>query len=203
VNLVSIFDGTTLNGWYYMDQGTTWSVVNGAIQGHGPTPGQIITAKDYGSFRLLMTSRMVAPVPGACCAAHLGVLVWGKRPPPPSSIHPGFLDALEVQPPNGSMWDYQLMKDLPCPGPTCKRNSPRPMHAYTDTVSCEYLFNLPKGSMRMACAGLDELTFVDPNPARWKAGPIGLQLNYANATVQYQDIFVEENPTLDRLITVP
>jgi hypothetical protein len=174
-----------------------------AIHGTGPKIGQIITAKDYGSFRLIATSRMVAPIPGACCAAHLGILVWGNRPPPPMSLGAPFLASLEAQPPNGSMWDRQLNKDTPCPGGNCKLVSPRPKHAYTDWVTCEYLFNLPAGTLRMASAGVELWKYTDPNPMRWKAGPIGLELNYAQAIVEYKDIFIEENPTQDRLITVP
>jgi hypothetical protein len=203
VELVSLFDGVTLTGWYYMDQGATWSVANGAIHGTGPTPGQIITAKDYGSFRLIATSRMVAPIPGACCAAHLGILAWGDRPPPPTSLGAPFLGSIEAQPPNGSMWDFQLMKDTPCPGSHCILASPRPTHAYTDWVTGEYLFDLAKGTLRMASAGVELWKYTDPNPARWKAGPIGLVLNKPQAIVEYKDLYIEENPTQDRLITVP
>jgi hypothetical protein len=36
VQLVSLFNGTTLDGWYYMDQGSTWSVVNAPFTVQAP-----------------------------------------------------------------------------------------------------------------------------------------------------------------------
>lgn len=188
-NLVSLFDGSTLNGWYYQDQGTTWSVADGAIHGHGPNLGQIITAQDYGSFRLIVTSRMVPPVPGACCAAHLGVLVWGNRPPAPNSLGTPFLSSLEFQPPNGSMWDRQLNRDT-----AGVRVGPKPIHPYTDWSVTELVFDVKAGTVRWASDGVEILRYTDPNPSRWKAGPIGLELNYPMATVEYKDIYVEPNP---------
>src|SRR5581483_7665345 len=100
-----IFGGKTLDGWEY--EPANWTIEDGAMRGTGKY-GQIFTKQDYGSFRLIVTARVVTPEVNTG-SGHLGILFWGDRPAPGtySTAH-----ALQVQPPHGAMWDYRINKDV-------------------------------------------------------------------------------------------
>src|SRR5438552_13125542 len=74
-NLVSMFDGKTLNGWTQAKAGE-WSVMNGAIHGNGTSRGWIYYNKQQvGTFRWIFNVRQLkgnhAPT----------VLIWGTTMP--------------------------------------------------------------------------------------------------------------------------
>jgi hypothetical protein len=75
-NMTVLFDGKSLDGWDYDPK--AWSIVDGALRGTGKG-GNIWTKGDYGSFRLILASRVASP-PGDDGHNHLGVLFWGDRP---------------------------------------------------------------------------------------------------------------------------
>src|SRR2546423_8723935 len=93
-NLVSIFDGKTLNGWTQSKAGL-WSVANGAIHGNGTARGWIYYKQQAGTFRWIFWVRQVsgnhAPT----------VLIWGTTVPLRDA-----LSAIQFQPPNGGHWGY-------------------------------------------------------------------------------------------------
>ena len=184
--LTSIFNGKNLKGW---DGDSNWVVMNEAIHGDGRR-GQttIWTAKDYDHFRLIVTSRMIE-----INKDHLGVLFWGARPVKGNYNSKGFL---QVQPPNGSMWDYVINKDAK---PTRIIDNPR--LPYTDWSTIEILANLTTGEVRMASNGVELTYYKAPDLSVWKKGPIGMQ-QHGKGVIEYKDIWVEENPKENRLITV-
>src|SRR3954470_1393860 len=95
-NLVSMFDGKTLDGWT-PSKAAGWTVSKGAIHGTGTAGrGWIYYNKPVDTFRWIFNVRQVsgnhAPT----------VLIWGSTMPLRDA-----LDAIQFQPPNGGHWDYR------------------------------------------------------------------------------------------------
>jgi hypothetical protein len=180
-----IFDGRTWNGWEHDEQ--NWTIVDGAMRGFGPGARSAFTTKDYGSFRLIVTSRM-APVN----KDHLGILFWGPRPAEGSLAYGR---NIQVQPPHGAMWDYfentALDRDVLIPGS-------RDFEAWNVT---EILANFDTGSLRVAVDGREIIRYTDKDPKRLSIGPIGLQ-RHGQGGSEYRDIFIEPDPTERILYTV-
>ena len=180
-----IFDGQSWAGWQH--DPANWTIVDGAMRGFGAGARSAFTDADYGSFRLIVTSRM-APVN----KDHLGVLFWGPRPEPGSLAH---TKNIQVQPPHGAMWDYfenkALEREVIVPGS-------RDYEAWNTT---EILANLEKGTLRVAVDGREIMRYVDKDPSRLTKGPIGMQKHGAGGS-RYKNIFIEANPSEDKLYTV-
>lgn len=169
------------------------------MHGVGGSSRLAYTKADYGSFRLIFTSRM-NPVKGD----HLGVLFWGNRPT--DSTKPMIDNAgwLQFMPPFGGMWNYHppqhkdLLHETLTPGP---KDS-----AVWHTT--EMLCNLEKGTMRAAVDGVEIVRYTHPQPSertnpeqRIIPGPIGM-FRHGGGTSEYKDIYVEANPKGDKLLTV-
>jgi hypothetical protein len=180
-----IFDGQTWDGWEH--DSDNWTIVDGAMRGFGKGARAAYTKADYGSFRLVVTSRM-SPVN----KDHLGILFWGPRPEHGSIA---FTRNLQVQPPHGAMWDYfenvALKREEVVPG----------SRDYESWHTTEILANLPKGSLRVAVDGREISRYADKDPTRLTKGPIGMQ-KHGSGGSEYKDIFVEADPTDERLVTV-
>ncbi|HTB79905.1 MAG TPA: DUF1080 domain-containing protein [Opitutaceae bacterium] len=185
-----LFGGKTLDGWEYDPK--YWTIADGAMHGTGKY-GQIFTQGDYGSFRLIVTARVVIPEANTG-SGHLGILFWGDRP---AAGTWGTAHALQVQPPHGAMWDYRVNKDVK---PT--RVIPRQALRYHDWHTSEILANLQTGEVRMAVDGIEIIRYRHPDPTLLKRGPIGMQIHSATSVVEYKDIKIEADPKEDRLITV-
>ena len=182
---VRIFDGQTWAGWEH--DPANWTIVDGAMRGFGQGARSAFTQTDYGSFRLIVTSRM-APVN----KDHLGVLFWGPRPEPGSLA---FTRNIQVQPPHAAMWDYfenkALEREMLMPGS-------RDYEAWNTT---EILANLAKGTLRVAVDGREIMRYTDKDPSRLVKGPIGMQ-KHGGGGSEYKDIFIEADPAEDTLHTV-
>lgn len=180
-----IFDGRTWQGWEYDPQ--NWTIVDGAMRGFGPGARSAFTKADYGSFRLIVTSRM-APVN----KDHLGVLFWGPRPADGSIA---YARNLQVQPPHGAMWDYfenkALEREVLTPGS-------RDFEAWNTT---EILADLTTATLRVAVDGREIIRYTDKDPKRLSRGPIAMQRHGAGGS-EYKDIFVEADPAENKLYTV-
>jgi len=180
-----IFDGRTWDGWEHDPQ--NWTIVDGAMRGFGSGARSAFTKTDYGSFRLIVTSRM-APVN----KDHLGVLFWGPRP---ADEGLAYGRNLQVQPPHGAMWDYfenkALERDVLIPGS-------RDFESWNTT---EILANLERGTLRVAVDGKEIVRYTDKDPKRLSRGPIGMQRHGAGGS-EYKDIFVEADPKENTLYTV-
>lgn len=185
-----LFNGSTLESWDYNP--ANWTIEEKSMHGTGKY-GQIFTKTDYGSFRLIVTARVVTPEINTG-SGHLGVLFWGDRPAPGTW---GTAHALQVQPPHGAMWDYRINKAV-----NPLRVIPRQKLLYHDWHTSEILTNLQTGEVRMAVDGVEIIRYKDPNPSVRKAGPIGMQIHSASSIVEYKDIKIETDPKDDRLITV-
>jgi hypothetical protein len=190
--MTKLFDGTTLTGW---EQGTPmlFTVKDGAIDGQGTTGGVlIITKDDYADFRLIVTSRMVANNG----KGHLGVCFYGGHAPA------GKYNGCKLLiPPSAGSWDYASGGGLP--GLTLTPHMTMVPHFdnmqwHTTEIVC----HLATGTCRMATDGVDQLTYKEPNPARLKKGPIGLQIHAGTSEVQYKDVYVDPMPADDMLRTV-
>ena len=186
--LKPLFNGKDLKGW---DGNANWTVVDGTIQGNGGSglgQSSIWTIEDYDNFRLIVTSRMIE-----VNKDHLGVLFWGARPEKGVYKSKGFL---QVQPPNGSMWDYVINKD-----PKPERPVPNPRLDYTQWSTIEILANLGTGEVRTASNGVELVNYKASDSSSWKRGPIGMQ-QHGKGIIQYKDIWIEINPKENKLITV-
>lgn len=182
--MVRIFDGKTWEGWQYDPR--CWTIVDGAMHGKSPSgQSQAFTKESYSNFRLILKSKMVKSMD------HLGVCMWGDRPGAGSY---GFGGCLLMIPPSGSFWDYRNGTDHARPG----NNAIKYMFHET-----EVLANRTTGRVLVAVNGKLVHDFKDPNLARRKHGPIGMQIHKAGEVeVEYKDIEIEVDPKEDRLITL-
>jgi hypothetical protein len=182
-----LFDGKSMDLW--TGKPGDWTIANNALHGQG-SAGQIFSKGDYGTFRLFVTSRVVAPDSNNG-DDHLGILFWGKRPAAGSYGANG----IQVQPPNGFMWSYGAGAN-----PSPKRLVPNPNWRYHLWHTSELLVNLQTGRMRYAVFGT-EITQWTGNAGSFKAGPIGVQIHKPTSTVEYKDIWVDPNPDKDAMIS--
>ena len=185
-NLVSVFDGKTLDGWSAQASGQ-WSATNGVIHGNGTSRGWLYYNKvQPGTFRWIFTVRQVkgnhAPT----------VLIWGTTSPLKDA-----LSAIQFQPPNGGHWDYRpghnngggkLFKQLP--------HDKMDIHNWSQ---CELIGNKTTGVAKMACCPLkgtaatckatEVLDFTDKTAGR--DGPLALQVHNSGISDEYRDLYVE------------
>jgi predicted glycoside hydrolase/deacetylase ChbG (UPF0249 family) len=194
---MKIFDGKGFDGWEA--DPSTWSIVDGAMRGSGGTSRLAYTTADHGSYRLIFTARM-APVNGD----HLGVLFWGDRPKDPSRPKIDNAGWIQFMPPHGAMWDYHPPKHHNLPHETLAKGS----QDFTKWCPTELWCNLEKGTVRAAVDGVEIARYTHPvagertDPEkRIIPGPIGMFRHGAGAS-EYKDIYLEDNPKEDRLLTV-
>jgi hypothetical protein len=64
----------------------------------------------------------------------------------------------------------------------------------------EILANAATGEVHMAVNGIEVLIYK--NMTGLKKGPIGLQIHNGSSEVQYRELYLEENPKEQRLLTV-
>jgi hypothetical protein len=192
-----IFNGKDFEGW--IADASTWSIVDGAMRGVGGTSRLAYTKADYGSFRLIFTSRM-NPVNND----HLGIQFWGGRPQDPAKPKIDNAGWLQFMPPHGAMWNYHPPKHSNLPHEDLAKG-PRDFDKWHVT---EMLCNMEKGTLRAAVDGVEIVRYQHPTPAERKdpekriiAGPIGM-FRHGGGASEYKDIFVEADPKEDRLITV-
>jgi hypothetical protein len=195
---VRIFTGMNFDGWEAAP--ATWKIVEGgAMHGQGGTSRAAYTKKDYGNVRLIVTSRL-NPANGD----HLGILFWGNRPMDPNKPQIDNAGWVQWMPPFGGMWSYhppmhhglKAMKlaDSPSPGTTWHTS--------------ELLLNLDKGTLRVAVNGIETTRYthawpterVDPTKRIIK-GPLAM-MKHGSGGSEYKDIWVEDEPTEDKLYTI-
>ncbi len=200
-NLISIFNGTTLDGWIQVPA-ASWSVVNGAMHSLGTARGFIYTRTTYQDFRAVFTSRLVADP-----AAHLPcVLFWGNSPAVDA------LAGIQIQPPRGYMWDYRRT------GPTANMSPDRfetrlggPALVDTQWSQCEILTNRAAGTMRFACCqltgtatrckGVEIVDFKDPTAGL--QAPLAFQVHNAGMIEEFKDIFIESPVAAPNMLVTP
>lgn len=194
---VRAFNGTSFDGWEA--SASTWKIVDGAMHGEGGTSRTAYTKQDYGNFRLIVTTRM-APVNGD----HLGILMWGNRPTNADKPEINNAGWLQWMPNYGGLWGYWPPKDRGIPS---TKVAPSPSN-WTAWHTCELLLNLDKGTLRAATDGVEVTRYTHPYPTertdptkRIIKGPIGM-MKHGGGGSEYKDIFIEVDPTEDKLYTV-
>lgn len=184
-NLVSMFDGKTLDGWTASKPGA-WVVKGGAIHGTGAGRGWIYYNGQVGTFRWIFNVRQVsgnhAPT----------VLIWGTTTPIRDA-----LSAIQFQPPNGGHWDYR-------PGHNNGGGSEFKAFPHTkwdihQWSQCELIGNQGTGIARMACCPLtggavtckatEVLDFHDKTAGR--VGPLAIQVHNSGIQDEYRSLYVE------------
>lgn len=203
-NVVSLFDGKTLSGWLPStgkgvgNAPALWDVQDEALHCTGTVRGTLISAKDYGSFRLMFDVRQL-PFSGTD-HHYASALIWGTRPPPNDAI-----GGLQFGVPNGYHWDYR--PGYPGAGTAYFVQTSAGI-SRTEWERCEILAKMSTGVARMACCQLGTaatckaklvLTFTDPKAG--KVGPIAFQAHSPGAHDEYKNVTIEENPSVDDLIT--
>jgi hypothetical protein len=168
-----IFDGKTLTGWMC---DAKWSVKDGVIDGTGSGNSFCKTADDHDTFRLTGKSRIVKDPNN-----HAGICFWGGRGG----------GCLQITPVSGSLWDYRSGGEV--------RTLPRTLD-YTQWHFFELLIDAKTGTVDIAVEGHAYPTYTDKK-AHTK-GPIGLQLHAKPNEVQYKDLSLEDNPAVNKLLTV-
>ncbi len=196
-NCVKIFNGSDFEGW--QADSSTWSIVDGAMRGAGGSSRLTYTNKDYGNFRLIFKSRM-----DEVNGDHLGLMFWGDRPADPAKPKTDSAGWLQFAPPIGWMWDYHPPKGHT---PKFERLAEGSMD-FTNWTTTEMLCNLDQGTMRAAVDGVELARYVHFYPEertdperRIVPGPIAM-MRHGGGTSLYKDIYVEENPVEDKLLTV-
>ena len=196
-NLVSMFDGTTLNGWTQQSAGQ-WSVVGGTIHGNGTSRGWIYFNHQVGTFRWIFNVRQVsgnhAPT----------VLIWGTTTPIRDA-----LSGIQFQPPNGGHWDYRPGKNTG--GGSEFKQLPHTKIDVHQWAQCELIANMSTGIARMACCPLtagavtckatEVLDVHDPTVGR--VGPLAIQVHNSGIHDEYKSLFVESPVVMspDQFIT--
>jgi hypothetical protein len=185
-NLVSMFDGKTLDGWTSQANGQ-WSVKNGVIHGNGTSRGWLYYNKQQvGTFRWIFNVRQVkgnhAPT----------VLIWGTTNPIRDA-----LSAIQFQPPNGGHWDYRPGKNNG--GGSLFKQLPHTKWDVKTWSQCELIGNQATGVARMACCplkgtattckGTEVLDFTDKTAGQ--VGPLALQVHNSGIQDEYRSLYVE------------
>jgi len=212
--VLSLFDGTTLSGWLpssiaapyskndpYGNAPGTWDVQDNALHCTGKVRGVLVSPKDYGSFRLIFWVRQL---PSTGTDNHYaGFLIWGSRVLP----QPDAIAGIQFGVPNGYSWDYRVGHNNA--DATAFVSTPGGF-SRTEWAQCEILANHTTGVALMACCNPGTATsckakqvlkFTDPTVSKTGPGPIAMQAHSVGGHDEYKNITIEENPTVDTLIT--
>jgi hypothetical protein len=212
--VVSLFDGTTLSGWLpssiaapyskndpYGNAPGTWDVQDAALHCTGKVRGVLVSPKDYGSFRLIFWVRQL-PATGTD-NHYASFLIWGSRVLP----QPDAIAGVQFGVPNGYFWDYRVGHN---DANAAAFVSTSGGFSRTDWAQCEILANHTTGVALMACCNPGTATsckakqvlkFTDPTVSKTGPGPIAMQAHSVGGHDEYKNITIEENPTVDTLIT--
>jgi hypothetical protein len=188
-NLVSMFDGKTLNGWTSSDP-KGWVIKNAAMHSTGDARGWIYYNKQQaGTFRWIFDVRQQAIV-GA--PHNPTVLIWGTTNPIRDA-----LSAIQFQPPSDYGWDYR-------PGENNGGNGKfkgvgHKAIPITSWAQCEIDANQTTGVAKMACCPLAAgattckavaiVTFTDKTAGR--VGPIALQVHNKGIQDEFKGLYLE------------
>ncbi len=185
-NLVSMFNGTDLNGWT-QSRTDGWVVQNGTIHGTGAGRGWIYyNVQQVGTFRWIFNVRQVS-------GDHKPtVLIWGTTEPIRDA-----LSAIQFQPPNGGHWDYRPGHNNG--GGDLFTSYPHPAWDIHNWSQCEIIGNHTTGIARMACCPLsgsmitcratEVLKFADVTAGR--IGPLAIQIHNSGIHDEYKNLYVE------------
>jgi len=191
---ISLFDGTTLNGWTQVPA-NSWNVTNGVLASKGTARGYIYTNAQFGKkYRLLFSMRQAKHPSGT----HYGSVLIFNTP------NHDAMWGIQFGLPNGAHWDYRQGHNDG--GGHLFQQVAKPGFSYTEWSRVELLVDADAGTIRMAVAqpigtkAVEVLSFTDPTAG--KTGPIGFQMHNAGLFDEYKDIKLRENPQTNGLLTV-
>jgi hypothetical protein len=189
---VKLFNGKDLDGWEGHKE--LWSVQDGVIVGKNTSPLKVstylLTKRNYRDFRLTATVKLVKS------EMHSGIAFWGRVAPEKGDKYT-YAGHLVMFPSGWGMYDLYGRGGLPVdPAPAKKVGE---QHDWND------LEILAVGDrVRVAVNGSAVIDWREPDPARIKDGPIGLQLhsNEEPQEVHFKDLNLTVSPKEDKLLTV-
>jgi len=197
-SVVKFFDGKTLNGWIPV-AANNWKVntADTAIQCTGAGRGYIYTTNKYLRYRAIYQVRnIIAPGGGAHKPC---VLFFGQDGTYTMT------GGVQLQLPAQGTWDYRPGVDLSADKFVTKYAIPA--INYTQWAQCELLVDTRKGTAIAAVAqppgtkATKSELFYDPAVKTYNPSPLAFEAHNGGVNDEYKDITIEENPTIDSLIT--
>jgi uncharacterized protein (DUF427 family) len=193
---IQLFNGKDLDGWDFTDK--FWSVQDGIIVGKSTEPvltsTYCLTKRHYTDFRLLCYVKLVES------EMHSGISLWGEVPPPQHGESHTYAGHLVMFPSNWSLFD--LLPDPVNAGGHIGRSMIFHDPGVAKRVGHQHDWNeleiLAQGNrLQVVCNGTLIVDYVDPEPHRIKAAPIGLQLhsNSVPQEVHFAGLELETFPT--------
>ncbi len=202
-----LFDGKSLEGWQ-MEKPDSFVAKDGVIASTGPG-SHLWTREELGDYRLFFSVRQVRTEG----QGHRPTVTFlGRTPDPAAPKFPRGLLGVQLQPPHGGSWDYRKSGQDGDPKKNPEfysRPDPRPKFDDKKWHRCEVLVKGSEGSFKAACCEIEGqtsckavqvLTFKDPALAGSK-GPFCIQIHNKGLFDEYKDIYVDDQPTSDDLIT--
>ena len=189
---MKLFDGKSLDGWEGHRE--LWSVEDGVIVAKNTEPVKVstylLTKRKFSDFRLVFESKL------AKSEMHSGIAFWGRVAPEKGDKYT-YAGHLVMFPSGWGMFDLFGRNGLPVSGAPAKKVGKQ--HDWND------LEILAVGDrVRVAVNGAAVIDWRDPEPARIKDGPIGLQLhsNEEPQEIHFKDLTLTTSPKEDKLLTV-
>jgi hypothetical protein len=187
-NLVSMFDGKTLNGWTSSDP-NGWVIENNAMHSTGDARGWIYYNQQVGTFRWIFDVRQQAIVG---TPHNTTVLFWGTTNPIRDA-----LSAIQFEPPSPYGWDYRPGENNGGNGKfQTVSNVSIPI---TNWSQCEIVADQTTGVAKMACCPLaagatsckatEIVVFTDKTAGQ--VGPIALQVHNAGIQDEFKGLYLE------------
>ena len=168
----------------------------------GASRGFLATDKAYSNFRLIFSNRLL----GGGHAQNM--LLWCQRNA--AGTYPNdACGGIQYQPPGRSMWDYRPGQNKSPGGKTSVGAGSGA--SGMDWSQCEILAKGSTAEFRVACCkltpgqgpckGIEILRFKDTVSQGNLAGPVAWQAHNGGHVIHWTDVHIEENPTVDDLIT--
>jgi hypothetical protein len=185
-----LFNGVNLDGWDTAPG--AWEVKSGVLASKG-IAADIYTHEDLGDYRILFQVRHI-PMGGK---EHKPCTVmFGTRPTNPTKAARS-LGGAQFQPPLGGDWDYGV-------GGKFTQPNPRPMFDETKWHQCEVLVR-EAGSFHAACCPVGDTPCKTQDVLSWKGPgkkhPFDIMMHNPGLFDEYKEIWIEQNPTGEALIS--
>jgi hypothetical protein len=204
---VQVFDGKTLTGWHANSE--VYDVIMDDLIGKmvmrstGKARGFLATDKSYQNFRMIFSNRLL----GGGHAQNM--LLWCARGEGGNTYPNNACGGIQYQPPGRSMWDYRVGQNKSPGGKTTVAGSSGA--SSMDWSQCEILAKGTTSEFRVACCkltkgagpckGVEILKWKDTVTQGGLKGPVAWQAHNGGHVIHWTDVFIEENPTVDDLIT--
>jgi hypothetical protein len=196
-NIISLFDGTDLNGWTQVPA-SSWTVntTDVAIASLGKGRGFIYANNTYRFYRLRFEVRHLGVTAGG--SDHKACMVFFGTSPSLDAM-----GGIQFQFPNGGDWDYR--PGVNKGGGPHFTVLPHPTLDGSQWTSIELLVDGRNGTARIAEAqpvGTQATEIMDFNdPTEAIQGYFAFQMHNTGLLDEYRNVTIEVNPAVDDLIT--